>query len=98
MMPPGSRVSLAVGFCVTDDGFWSRGLDLLASGSAHAFAGQFDPMGVVNDIISLSWATSIGISKVHADGPPATEASVFRQVGLAGRRRESFAVLGSKRT
>ncbi|MGO9773192.1 MAG: hypothetical protein ACLPSW_27335, partial [Roseiarcus sp.] len=42
MMPPGSRVSLAVGFCVTDDGFWSRGLDLLASGSAHAFAGQFD--------------------------------------------------------
>jgi len=63
MMPPGSRVSLAVGFCVTGDGFWSRGLRLFASGPTHAFAGQFDPMGVVNEAVH----DGVGVSGIVDD-------------------------------
>src|SRR5664280_528083 len=45
MMPPGSRASLADGFCLTGDDVWSSLLVLLSSGSAHAFAGQADAAG-----------------------------------------------------
>ena len=51
MMPPGSRASLADGFSVIDDDVWSSLLVLLSSGPAHAFAGEFDSMGVMNEAV-----------------------------------------------
>ena len=41
----------ADGFSVTGNDAWSSLLVLLSSGPAHAFAGKFDAMGVMNEAV-----------------------------------------------
>ena len=67
MMPPGSRVSLAVVFCVTGDGIWSRGVVLFGPGPTHAFSGQFDSMSVVNEAVQ----DGVGVGGIADDLVPA---------------------------
>ncbi len=51
MMPPGWRGSLANGFCLTHEDVWSSRLGLFSARVAQTFAGEFDPMGVVDETI-----------------------------------------------
>src|ERR1700704_1309046 len=58
MMPPtvtndAARVASLAGrwICVTGDGGWSSLLVLFGSCPAHAFAGEFDAVGVVNETV-----------------------------------------------
>ncbi len=75
MMPPWSRASLADGFFLTGDGVWSSLLVLLLSGPAHAFAGKFDAMSVMNEAVQ----DGFGVSGVADDLVPAV-----RRWALAG--------------
>jgi len=44
-MPPGGRVLLADGFCLTGDDLWSSGLDPFTAVAAQIFAGKLDAVG-----------------------------------------------------
>jgi hypothetical protein len=52
---------------------WSSFLVLLCSGPAHAFAGQFDAMGVVNEAVK----DRVGVGGIADDLVPA----VYRKLG-----------------
>jgi hypothetical protein len=51
MMPPGWRASLANGVCLTGGDVWSSRLAPFAAGTAQAFAGKLDAVGVVDEAL-----------------------------------------------
>src|SRR6266540_509988 len=66
MMPPGWRASLADGFSGICDAVWSSFLILFAAGPAHAFAGEFDSVGVMDQAIE----DGVGIGRIADDLMP----------------------------
>jgi len=56
MMPPGSRASLAEGFVSLAMMFGQAFWFCLPSVTAHAFAGEFDAVGVVNETARMASA------------------------------------------
>src|ERR1700682_2247984 len=50
--------------CVTGDGGWSSLLVLFASCPAHAFAGEFDAVGIVNETVQ----DGVGIGRITVHG------------------------------
>jgi hypothetical protein len=68
MMSPGLGSSLADVFSVTGNGVWSSLLVLFTAGSPHAFAGKFDPVGVMNESIQ----DRIGVGGIGNDLVPAS--------------------------
>jgi hypothetical protein len=67
MMPPGLGSSLANGFSVTGSDGWSSLSVLFTAGSPHAFAGKFDPVGVMNEAVQ----DRIGVGGIGDDLVPA---------------------------
>src|SRR6266478_5758107 len=57
-----ARVASLAGrwICVTGDGGWSSLLVLFASCPAHAFAGEFDAVGIVNETVQ----DGVGIGRI----------------------------------
>src|SRR5712672_2931865 len=66
-----ARVASLAGrwICVTGDGGWSSLLVLLASCPAHAFAGEFDAVGIVNETIE----DGVGVSGIADNFVPAVD-------------------------
>src|SRR5271169_3949191 len=60
MMPPGSRASLAEGFVSPAMTFGQAFWFCLPPGPTHAFAGEFDAVGVVNETVQ----DGIGIGRI----------------------------------
>ena len=91
MMPPGSRALLADDFSLTGDDLWSSlFLVLLSSGPAHAFAGQFDAMGVVNEAVKDRVGVG-GISKRFSVSRTVEAATSSRRaISRVGTQAENF--------
>ena len=56
-------------FCVTGDDVWSSLLVLFASGPSHAFAGEFDPVGIVNETVQ----DGVGVCGIADDFVPSVD-------------------------
>ena len=89
MMPPperndAARVASLAGrwICVTGDDVWSSLLVLFASGPAHAFAGEFDAVGVVNETIE----DGVGIGRIADYFLPREKSSSLRSYCISIRR------------
>src|ERR1700704_3335144 len=92
MMPPtvtndAARVASLAGrwICVTGDGGWSSLLVLFASCPAHAFAGEFDAVGIVNETVQ----DGVGIGRIADYFVP----SVYWKLGGNHRGAASVAFL-----
>src|SRR6266403_4141554 len=66
-----ARVASLAGrwICVTGDGGWSSLLVLFASCPAHAFAGEFDAVGIVNETVE----DGVGVSGIADYFVPAVD-------------------------
>src|ERR1700682_904288 len=71
--------------CVTGDGGWSSLLVLFASCPAHAFAGEFDAVGIVNETVQ----DGVGIGRIADYFVP----SVYWKLGGNHRGAASIAFL-----
>src|SRR5258705_12822968 len=71
--------------CVTGDGGWSSLLVLFASCPAHAFAGEFDAVGIVNETVQ----DGVGIGRIADYFVP----SVYWKLGGNHRGAASVAFL-----
>ena len=72
-------------FCVTGDDVWSSLLVLFTSGPTHAFAGEFDAVGVVNEAVE----DGVGVGRIADDFVP----SVYWKLGGDHRGAASVAFL-----
>src|ERR1700736_4170052 len=82
-----ARVASLAGrwICVTGDGGWSSLLVLFASCPAHAFAGEFDAVGIVNETLQ----DGVGIGRIADYFVP----SVYWKLGGNHLRAASVAFL-----
>src|ERR1039458_10019734 len=85
MMPPGVASLADRRLCVTGDDVWSSLLVLFASGPAHAFVGEFDAVGVVNETIQ----DGVGMGRIADYFVP----SVYWKLGGNHRGAASVAFL-----
>lgn len=82
-----ARVASLAGrwICVTGDGGWSSLLVVFASCPAHAFAGEFDAVGIVNETVQ----DGVGIGRIADYFVP----SVYWKLGGNHRGAASIAFL-----
>ena len=85
MMPPGSRASLAEGFVSPAMTFGQAFWFCLPPGPTHAFAGEFDAVGVVNETVQ----DGVGIGRIADYFVP----SVYWKLGGNHRGTVSVAFL-----
>ena len=69
MKPPGSASLAGRWICVTGDGGWSTFPRLLCSGPAHAFASEFDAVGVVDETVE----DRVGVCGIADDFVPSVD-------------------------
>src|SRR3981081_1966007 len=69
MSPPGWGSLAGRWICVPGDDVWSSLLVLFASCPAHAFAGEFDAVGIVNETIE----DGVGVSGIADNFVPAVD-------------------------